>query len=108
MEQCVILMRIFTDIKRLDSVTEQAEPISKFLEKMSAEFSEINDAVTLLADLDGLFEHYSEETLPKSRDEFENRALLYHILCDLKSFVTLKADFAAKLEDNEKNRYWAG
>lgn len=107
MEQCVILMRIFTDIKRLDGVTEQAEPISKFLEKISAEFSEINDAVTLLADLDGLLEHYSEETLPKSRDEFENRALLYHILCDLKSFVTLKADFAAKLDENEKNRYWA-
>lgn len=106
MEQCVILMRIFTDIKRLDSVTKQAEPISLFLEKMSGEFSEINDAVTLLADIDGLFEHYSEEALPQSRNEFESRALLYHILCDLKSFVKLKADFTAALDKCEKKRYW--
>lgn len=106
MEQCVILIRIFTDIKRLSLVTDYAEPIANFLEKMSREFSEINDAASLLEDIDGLFAFYSEETLPQSREEFENRALLYHILCDLKSFVSLKAEFANSLEENEKNRYW--
>lgn len=106
MEQCVILMRIFTDIKRLSIVTSYAEPIAGFLEKMSGEFSEINDAAGLLEDIDGLFLYYSEEVLPQSRREFENRALLYHILCDLKSFVLLKADFANALEENEKKRYW--
>ena len=106
MEQCIILMRIFTDIKRLSAVTSYSEPISRFLSKMSGEFSEINDAVGLLEDLDGLFAYYSEETLPESREEFENRALLYHILCDLKNFVALKADFAKNLDENEKNRYW--
>lgn len=106
MEQCIILMRIFTDIKRLNTVTSFAEPIAGFLEKMSDEFSEINDAVSLLEDLDGLFSYYSEESLPKSREEFENRALLYHILCDLKNFVALKAEFAKNLDEKEKSRYW--
>ncbi|WP_432651571.1 aromatic acid exporter family protein [Huintestinicola sp.] len=106
MEQCVILMRIFTDIKRLSIVTSYAEPIAAFLNEMSSQFSEINDAVSLLEDIDGLFAYYSEEALPQSREEFENRALLYHILCDLKSFVSLKAEFADKLDENEKSRYW--
>lgn len=106
MEQCVILMRIFTDIKRLSIVTSYAEPIADFLRGMSSQFSEINDAVSLLEDIDGLFAFYSEEALPKSRKEFENRALLFHILCDLKSFVALKAEFANALEESEKKRYW--
>ncbi|MCI7768539.1 MAG: aromatic acid exporter family protein [Oscillospiraceae bacterium] len=106
MEQCIILKRIFTDIKRLDGVYKYAQPISDFLLKMSGEFSEINDAVSLLDALDELFSHYSEEELPRSREEFENRALLFHILCDLKLFVSLKADFAERLNDKEKDRYW--
>lgn len=106
MEQCIILIRIYTDIKRLSIVTSHAKPIADFLEKTSAEFSEINDAESLLAELGRLFAYYSEEELPKSRTEFENRALLYHILCDLKSLVSLKADFAARLTDSEKKRYW--
>ena len=106
MEQCVILMKIFTDIKRLSIVTSYAEPIAGFLNKMSGEFSEINDAAELLEDIEGLFAYYSEETLPQSREEFENRALLYHILCDLKNFVALKADFANALDEKEKTRYW--
>lgn len=105
-EQCMVLKRIFTDIKRLGSITVYAEPISKFLLKMSEEFSEINDSVSLLKDLDELFLHYSEEELPKSREEFENRALLYHILCDLKLFITLKAVFAENLDGKEKDRFW--
>lgn len=106
MEQCVILMRIFTDIKRLSIVTSYAEPIAVFLGEMSGQFSEINDAKGLLEDIDGLFAYYSEEALPQSREEFENRALLYHILCDLKNFVALKAEFADALDENEKKRYW--
>ena len=106
MEQCGILSRIYTDIIRLAPNEEYGKPISDFLLKMSSEFHEINDANSLLADIDRLFEYYSSSTLPKSRNEFESRALLYHILCDLKRFVKLKYDFAAGLSDKEKSIYW--
>lgn len=106
MKQCDVLGRIYTDIMRLSDVRRFGEPISEFLDNMSCEFHEINDAAGLLRDIDGLFSKYSEETLPESRSEFENRALMYHILWDLKYFVSLKADFAAGLSENEKRRYW--
>lgn len=105
-EQCIVLKRIFTDIKRLGSITVYAKPISEFLLKMSEEFSEINDSVELLEALDKLFLHYSSEKLPQNREEFENRALLYHILCDLKLFVSIKAKFAEALDEKEKERFW--
>ena len=69
---------------------------------MSGEFHEINDATGLLEDIDELFAKYAEEKLPSVRTEFESRALMYHILWDLRRFVSLKADFAAQLSESEK------
>ena len=106
MEQCGILSRIYTDIIRLAPIEEYGRPISDFLIKMSVEFHEINDANSLLAEIDRLFRHYSTSPLPETRSEFESRALMYHILCDLKRFVQLKYDFAAGLSDKEKSIYW--
>ncbi len=105
-DQCRVLSRIYLDIMKLSDVPEYGEHISGFLEKMSEEFHEINDAVNLLGDIDNLFDLYSKKKLPESRREFENRALMYHILWDLKYFVKLKSDFAAGLSEAEKQRYW--
>lgn len=104
--QCGVLMGIYKDIMALNPIHEYGKPISDFLAKMSGEFHEINDAAGLLENIDGLFAHYSAEKLPADRSEFESRALMYHIIWDLKRFVTLKADFAAELSENEKKRYW--
>ncbi len=106
--QCSVLMSIYKDIVTLEPLPEYGRPISEFLMKMSGEFHEINDAAGLSDDIDKLFLLYAGEKLPVSRAEFESRALMYHILWDLKRFVALKADFAARLSDNEKKRYWTG
>lgn len=46
------------------------------------------------------------EELPKTREEFENRAVLYHILMDLQDFLRYKADFVSKLNQEQLTRYW--
>lgn len=107
MRQCQVLTRIYTDIMRVRLITSHAEPIADFLTRMSIEFHEMNNAAGLLDTLEGLFEHYKAESLPASRDEFESRAMMYHILCDLHYFVSLKADFAASLTDKEKQLYYS-
>lgn len=106
MKQCEILSQIYGDIMRVDLITGHGEPISEFLISMSDEFHEMNNAEDLLRKIDGLFDHYSRLELPESRREFESRALMYHILCDLKYFVSIKADFVSQLTDKEKKRYW--
>lgn len=104
--QCGILKRIYSDITALGAIPIQAKPIADYLKRMSEEFHELNDAASLLLGAEELFEHYASEALPQSRDEFESRALLYHILCDLKAFVNIKAEFAKTITEKEKQKYW--
>lgn len=106
--QCSVLMSIYKDIVALDPIPEYGRPISDFLLKMSGEFHEINDATGLLENIDALFAKYAEDKLPADRAEFESRALMYHILRDLRRFVSLKANFAAQLSESEKKKYWSG
>ena len=38
---------------------------------------------TLLSELERLHHHYEQQPLPVTRQEFENRSMLYHILEDI-------------------------
>lgn len=108
MVQCLSLKRIFTDIKSLEYTTTQAEKLSEYLYKICEEFGEANNAVSLLEELNKLFDFYKNEKLPVSRIEFENRAVLYNILTELKEFIEIKKRFAEGLTDSEREKYWSG
>lgn len=95
LRQCNILKHIYADIVRIGRVPKQAEPLAAFLRRIADEFHENNDAEELLLCLNELEENYSEEELPASRQEFENRAILYHILKDLEIFLEIKREFSA-------------
>ncbi len=47
-----------------------------------------------------------KEELPKSREEFENRAILYHILMDMEEFLVYKQRFVRSLDERQKKLYW--
>ena len=108
MVQCLSLKRIFADIKSLEYTTTQAEKLSEYLYKICEEFGEANNAVSLLEELNKLFDFYKNEKLPVSRIEFENRAVLYNILTELKEFIEIKKRFAEGLTDSEREKYWSG
>ena len=108
MVQCLSLKRIFADIKSLEYTTTQAEKLSEYLYKICEEFGEANNAVSLLEELNKLFDFYKNEKLPASRIEFENRAVLYNILTELKEFIEIKKRFAEGLTDSEREKYWSG
>ena len=44
--------------------------------------------------------------LPATREEFEDRAVLYGILMDLEYFLQLKKEFADALTQEQVRRYW--
>ena len=56
--------------------------------------------------LEGIFEVMKREPLPLSREEFESRAMLYHILMDLEEFLIFKKRFVEGLSDEQRRRYW--
>ena len=43
---------------------------------------------------------------PKTREEFENRAVLYHILMDLEEFLIFKKRFIDMLNEEHFRVYW--
>lgn len=45
-------------------------------------------------------------SLPKTREEFESRAMLYHILMDLEEFLVFKRRFVDGLDDKKRKLYW--
>lgn len=46
-----------------------------------------------LLKLQAVFDHMKQEPMPVTREEFENRAILYHVLMDLEEFLFVKQRF---------------
>ena len=95
--QCNILKRIYADIIRLTATPEQGKKLADFIQKTADEFAEQNDVSTLLSELEKLHSDYERQELPVTREEFENRSMLYHILEDMKSFLEIKRKFIVEM-----------
>ena len=59
----------------------------------------------LLEHIEELRRHFKESSLPASRDEFENRAMLYQFLTDVEQFLDVKKSFKESLSEAEKQEY---
>lgn len=94
--QCNILKRIYADIVRLTANQEQGKKLAAFIRGVAVEFAEENDTAALLSELETLRHYYERQQLPVSREEFENRSMLYHILEDMEVFLEIKREFMTK------------
>lgn len=63
---------------------------------------ESNTGVYLLKDIELLYQHFRNSTLPQNRGEFENRAILFQLLNDFARFIRIKNDFYEQLVKNKK------
>ena len=59
----------------------------------------------LLQKLEDLRAYFKNSQLPTSRDEFENRAMLYQLLTDIEQFLDVKKLFKSRLSEAEKQEY---
>lgn len=72
---------------------KQSIPISKFIQEISDSFHENNDAEYLLQRLSEISQGFKKEPNPVTREEFENRAILFMIIKDLENFLVIKRNF---------------
>ena len=63
------------------------------------------EIVFVLKELE-IFENMKDEPLPETHEEFEARAILYHILMDLEDFLIYKRRFVDGLDDVQRKLYW--
>lgn len=107
-QQCVVLKDIYKKIISLRTIPMQAEQVSDFIYKTGVSFGESNNARGLLEKLSELLLQMKESPLPVSREEFEDRAMLYGILMDMEYFLQLKKEFVDALTKEQIERYWHG
>lgn len=89
-KQCIILSEMYKTVKEMDATPRQAEIISSFLKKISAEYHEKNDVNELISEADRILAEMKTEKMPETRLEFENRALLFTLLIRIKEFLSIK------------------
>ena len=105
--QVEVLNQIRENITQIPVVLRQSLPIAEFMEHTAASFHERNNVVGLLEELKTLKQHYKNEKLPVTREEFEYRAILFQILKELEYFLLLKRNFVLELENKNMSSYWS-
>lgn len=105
-QQCVVLKEIYKKIISLRTIPQQTEQVAAFIYQTGVSFGESNNARGLLEELSGLCIQMKDSPLPVSREEFEDRAVLYGILMDLDYFLQLKKEFADALTQEQIGKYW--
>lgn len=98
-QQLKALKNMRKHFEKFSITYKQTEMISDFTFRLSNSIHEYNTAEGLLKSLQGLRESFREMELPRTRDEFENRAMLYQFLNDLEQFLILKNDFKKNLDE---------
>lgn len=105
-QQMVVLRDIYKKIMSVRAVLPQTAEVSKLIYEIAVTFGESNNARDLLAKLKEVLLRMKDSALPVTRQEFEDRAVLYGILVDLEYFLQLKKEFVDSLSKEQIERYW--
>lgn len=105
--QCQVLHNLHYEIKKLRRIPDQAKIVSEYILYMSEYVIEVNTPSLQLDRLEETINNLKAQPLPQTYDEFENRALLYHILMDLEEFLVFKQRFVRDTDDEILDKYWS-
>lgn len=105
-QQYDILWEIYLKIKKLTFIPSQSHEVSSFIKEIADSFFESQKAKGLLSSLENHLNTFKNSLLPVTREEFENRAVLYMILMDLKILLKMKEKFADSLSKEQIKLYW--
>lgn len=105
-QQLGILHSLHHEMKRIRLVPDQANIVADYMLYLADYVIEVNAPDAQIEKLQGLFKEFKTHELPKSSDEFESRAILYHILMDIEDFLLFKKRFVDELDEHQLRRYW--
>lgn len=104
--QCGTLHSLHAEMGRIRKVPIQACVVAKFILDVAPYVKEMNEPKKQLDELHELLEKFHDEALPTTREEFESRAELYHILMDLEEFILYKKKFVEEIDETQFQKYW--
>lgn len=90
------------EMRKMQSMPEQAEIVAGFMDLVSESIGKMQVLDLQLNELYHILEHMKKQELPKTREEFESRAILYHVLMDMEDFLLIKKRFVEELAEEYK------
>lgn len=106
LEQCNVLHDLHYELQKIRSHTFQAEQVAEYMLYLVDYVREMNCPDEQIMYLDAFVEDMRNQPLPKTSDEFETRAILYHILTELEAFLVHKRRFVNSLDEKQRKLYW--
>ena len=106
LEQCNVLHDLHYELQKIRSHTVQAEQVAEYMLYLVDYVREMNIPEEQIKYLELVVEEMQNQPLPVSRDEFETRAVLYHILTELEAFLIHKRRFVNSMDDKQRKLYW--
>lgn len=93
-------------MQKVRTMPEQAYVIANYMLYMADFIQEKNYPEQQIHHLEEIMSSFRESPLPQSREEFESRAMLYHIMMDLEDFLKFKSRFISELNEQQLQIYW--
>lgn len=96
-----IIKKMRSHFEKIYMSFEQTKLIAQFTNNVAENIRDDNDCKELMKQVVLLREGFKGMELPKSREEFENRAQLLQFLNDMEEFLNIKRNFAINYIDNK-------
>jgi len=93
LKQCGALHNLHSEMRKIRNMPKQAHVVADYILQLKPKIRELNNPVPQIEQLEEMFATMSKEELPKTHEEFEARAMLYHIMMDLEEFLIYKKRF---------------
>lgn len=97
-----IIKKLRSHFEKFYMSFEQTFMISKFTKSVASQIKDSNDCLDLLEELEVLKADFKQMALPKTREEFENRAQLLQFLNDMEDLLRIKRNFILNYSSENK------
>lgn len=94
-----ILNTLYDLVSQLNYLPAQGQIVANFINKVGNTSFEVNTVNDLLNDLEKMYNDMKTQPLPQDRDEFENRAILFLCLIEMRKYLINRKN-AQFLRDN--------
>ena len=103
--QYQVMLYMDKHIKQFYMVAKEAFEIAKLTDEVAKSVQGKILVEALLVEVEKLRIYFKESELPVTRDEFENRAMLYQFLSDIEQYLAIKKQFKDNLNEKERKEY---
>lgn len=94
-KQLEIMERVLPLVTSLTYTVEQRNVIADFIDELSDAIHPGNTADRFISQLNEMKKRFETMPLPKTREEFEERAALLHLVKELEQYLIIKSQFRA-------------